>query len=115
MSRNQFSAILFFIEMVLIPVSGFSQLHKIQAGKLDFSRHEINWGLNYSGQHERDSWRTDDTKYYEKMFANTTDFFLENRFWDYTENLQQEFLGSVNAGPLWGKGNWNGKSWKMLG
>ena len=110
MSRNQFSAILFFIEMVLIPVSGFSQLHKIQAGKLEFSRHEINWGLNYSGQHERDSWRTDDTKYYEKMFANTTDFFLENRFWDYTENLQQEFLGSVKAGPLWGQGNWNDSS-----
>jgi hypothetical protein len=44
------------------------------------------------------------------MFANTADFFLENRIWDYTETRQHEFYGSVKAGPLWGQGNWNDSS-----
>jgi hypothetical protein len=107
MNSNQLSTIIFFIAVFVIPATAWSQLHKVQTDKLEFSRKEINMGLNYSGGNERESWRTDDSKYYEKMFANTADFFLENRIWDYTETRQHEFHGSLKAGPLWGQGNWN--------
>lgn len=111
MKRRQFITITFLISIFTVPISGWGQLHKVETDKLEFIRSEINWGLNYSGLNERDSWRTDEAKYDEKMYSNSANFLLENRIWDFSENLQHEFYGSVKAGPLWGKGTWNDSSY----
>lgn len=111
MRRNQLSAVVFLISMLIAPISGWAQLHKIQTDKLEFKRHEINWGLNYSAKNERESWKTDDAKYYEEMSSNSVNLLLENKFWDFSEDRQRQFFVSAKAGPLWGKGNWNDSSY----
>ncbi|HCE59018.1 MAG TPA: hypothetical protein DER09_14585 [Prolixibacteraceae bacterium] len=111
MKYSQLSAMVTLIAVFVVPVSGLAQLHKIQTDKLEFRRHEINWGLNYSGANERESWKTDDAKYYEEISTNSVNLFLENRYWNFSENRQQQFFVSAKAGPLWGNGNWNDSSY----
>ncbi len=111
MKHKRLFAIVFLISAIVIPMKGWSQLHKIQTDKLEFKRHEINWGLNYSGGSERDSWKTEEAEYFEEMTTNSAKIWIDNRFWDFREDRQQQFDISVKAGPLWGKGNWNDSSY----
>ncbi|MGE0018243.1 MAG: hypothetical protein AB7S72_01140 [Draconibacterium sp.] len=111
MKYSQLSAIVTLIAVFVVPVSGWAQLHKIQTDKLEFRRHEINWGLNYSAKKERESWRTDDAKYDEDVSSNSVNLLFENLLWDFNEDRQRQFFISAKAGPLWGKGNWNDSSY----
>lgn len=111
MKYSQLSAIVTLIAVFVVPVSGWAQLHKIQTDKLEFRRHEINWGLNYSGANEREEWNSEVASYNEELTTNSAKIWIENRFWDFTEDRQQQFDISAKAGPLWGKGNWNDSSY----
>ena len=72
----------------------------------DFHKQEFNWGLHYSLSNEREETRTEFWREYEKLKSNSAKFQINSRFWNFLDNKQEQIMFNLEAGPLWGNGNW---------
>ncbi len=97
---------LIFLATVFGSLEGFSQFDFRNTDLLQYRKNEIVWGIKFSGGNEREETRTDLWRSYEKLTNGAANLEFNNRFWNYTGNLQQSFEFKAGLGPLFGKGNW---------
>ena len=108
MNKYTFFSILSLIVLILAISSGngLAQYNFKNAEIFQFKKQEINWGLHYYAGTEREETRTEFWREYEELTAGSVKFQLNNRLWNFLDNKQESFEFNLEAGPLWGNGNW---------
>jgi len=108
MKRNTSYSVLLYIVFILVISTGssFAQYSFKNSEIFQFQKQEINWGLNYYAGSEREETRTEFWREYEELTTGAVKLQLNNRLWNFLENKQEQFEFNLEAGPLWGNGNW---------
>lgn len=98
----------FFVVFILIASSniGFAQYNFKNSEIFQYQKNEINWGLNYVANPEMEETRTENWREYEELFTGAAKFQFNNRFWNFQEFRQERLEFNLEAGPIWGNGNW---------
>ena len=108
MKRNtavKISGIICLLILSFVKISK-AQYDFINTENLDFQKSEINWGLRYNSDSEREETRTDITRIYEELKTGEVKFQVKNRFWNFLEDKQEQIEFNFETGPVWGNGNW---------
>jgi hypothetical protein len=108
MKRNTSYSVLLYIVFIHVISTGssFAQYSFKNSEIFQFQKQEINWGLNYYAGSEREETRTEFWREYEELTTGAVKLQLNNRLWNFLENKQEQFEFNLEAGPLWGNGNW---------
>ena len=108
MNKYTFFSIFTLIVFILALSSGkgLAQYNFKNSEIFQFQKQEINWGLQYYTGSEREETRTEFWREYEELNTGAVKFQLNNRLWNFQENKQERFEFNLEAGPLWGNGNW---------
>jgi hypothetical protein len=108
MKRNTSYSVLLYIVFILVISTGssFAQYSFKNSEIFQFQKQEINWGLNYYAGSEREETRTEFWREYEELTTGAVKLQVNNRLWNFLENKQEQFEFNLEAGPLWGNGNW---------
>jgi hypothetical protein len=108
MKRNTSYSVLLYIVFIQVISTGssFAQYSFKNSEIFQFQKQEINWGLNYYAGSEREETRTEFWREYEELTTGAVKLQLNNRLWNFLENKQEQFEFNLEAGPLWGNGNW---------
>ena len=85
---------------------GFAQYNFKNAEIFQYQKNEINWGLHYVANTEMEETRTEYWREYEEQFTGAAKFQFNNRYWYFQEFRQERLEFNLEAGPLWGNGNW---------
>ncbi len=95
------------IIVVLVSVqSVFAQYYFKNAKIYDFQKREFNRGLHFNVNTEREDTRSELWREYEELNNGAVKFQLQYRSWNFRDYKQEKYEFNVEAGPLWGKGNW---------
>lgn len=93
--------------VLLVSAQGvFAQYYFKNAKIYDFQKHEFNQGLHFNFNAEREETRTEFLRAYEELNNGAVKFQLQNRFWNLMDYKQEKIEFNIEAGPLWGNGNW---------
>lgn len=108
MNKYTFFSIFTLLLFILVISSGkgLAQYDFKNSEIFQFQKQEINWGLQYYAGSEREETRTEFWREYEELTTGAVKFQLNNRLWNFQENKQERFEFNLEAGPLWGNGNW---------
>ena len=108
MNKYTFFSIFTLIVFILAISSGngLAQYNFKNSEIFQFQKQEINWGLQYYTGSEREETRTEFWRGYEELTTGAVKFQLNNRLWNFQENKQERIEFNLEAGPLWGNGNW---------
>jgi hypothetical protein len=103
-------ACLIFLTLIisnfLFVKTGFAQYNFKNSEIFQYQKNEINWGLHYYAGTEREETRTGFWREYEELNSNAVKFQFKNLYWNFQETKQERIEFNLEAGPLWGNGNW---------
>ncbi|HSO87166.1 MAG TPA: hypothetical protein VLQ91_11480 [Draconibacterium sp.] len=108
MEKHTFATIFSFIVILLLSTisDGFAQYNFKNSEIFQYQKNEIDWGLHYYAGTEREETRTGLWREYEELNSNAAKFQFKNLFWNFQETKQERIEFNLEAGPLWGNGNW---------
>ncbi len=108
MKRNVIYPMALLIVLILTAFANRSQAQYNfkNSGVFLFQKNEIDWGLHYYASTEREEIRTELWREYEELATGPAKFQFKNRFWNFLDYKQERFEFNIEAGPLWGNGNW---------
>jgi hypothetical protein len=86
--------------------NSFAQYNFKNSENFMYQKNEIDLGLHYYAGSEREETRTEMWREYEELTTGAVKFQFQNRFWNFLDYKQERFDFNVEAGPLWGNGNW---------
>jgi hypothetical protein len=75
-------------------------------GNLSYKKKELNSGVRFGANNEREELRTDESRSYEELTTGVATFQFENRFLRFADYIQEELNFNFEVGPLGGFGNW---------
>jgi hypothetical protein len=101
-------AIVFSLVFILIVSSNivFAQYNFKNSEIFQYQKNEINWGFHYVANPEIEEIRTEFWREYKELFTGAAKIQLNNRSWNFQEFRQERIDFNLEAGPLWGNGNW---------
>ncbi len=102
-NRRSFNVILFLLTII---GSVKAQQNFDTTGVRFYEKKEITWGTLYHANKEREELLTDISKQYEEVSTGEIKFQFRNRYWSFLDLKQEQMELNVEAGPLWGNGNW---------
>ena len=88
----------------------FAQYYFKNADINDFQKREFNHGFHFNFNTEREETRTEFWREYEKLNIGAVKFQMQNRFWNFMDYKQEKIEFNIEAGPMWGNGNWTDSS-----
>ena len=107
MFQKMKKAKVFLIVFILISSNvGFAQYNFKNSEIFHYRKNEINWGLLYAANPEMEETRTEFWREYEELFTGAAKFQFSNHLWNFQEFKQERVDFNLEAGPLWGNGNW---------
>lgn len=71
-----------------------------------FRKKEFNLGAVFDGNNEREELCTDESREYEELMSGSVKLLLNSQFWNYLDYKQEQIIFNIEAGPVWGYGNW---------
>lgn len=95
--------ILFFI---LIGFNGTGQIESEIPEVPFYFKKELNNGLKFHGNSEREEFRTVENKSFEESTTGAVSYQFNSGFWNYMDYKQDELGINLEAGPYGGFGNW---------
>ena len=104
---KKYTAIVFFILILASVQNGFAQYYFKNAEIYNFQKREFNKGFHFNFNTEREETRTEFWREYEKLNTGSVKFQFQSRYWDFRDYKQEKTEINFEAGPIWGKGNWN--------
>lgn len=105
MIKSHISQILFVFFMAFsLLVTG--QVKNENEEYLFYRKKELNAGLLFGGNSEREQLLTKDTKFSEEQTTGFTGFKFNSSFWNYLNYKQDELKFDLEVGPFGGFGNW---------
>jgi len=112
MKKNAVASVVLLLGLLLIiSVSdSFAQYNFKNSETFQYQKNEIDWGLHYYSGSEREEIRTDTWGEFEELTTGAVKFQFRNQFWKFLEYKQERFDFNVEAGPIWGNGNWGDSS-----
>lgn len=112
MKKNAVASIFSLVVlMLIISVSdSFAQYNFKNSETFQFQKNEIDWGLHYYSGSEREEIRTETWGEFEDLTTGAVKFQFKNQSWNFLEYKQERFDFNIEAGPLWGNGNWSDSS-----
>ena len=96
----------FLLVLFFFSERGFSQPHSDSTSLSFFIKKELNTGVVFSFNAEREELRTDKTRNFEEITKGFAGFRLENRNWFFLPYRQETWNILFEARPWYGKGNW---------
>jgi hypothetical protein len=75
-----------------------------------YKKKELNTGLVFYGNSEREEFRTDLSRSYEEITSGSVAFQFKNNFWNYLDYKQDFLKFNFEVGPFYGFGNWTESS-----
>lgn len=101
-------AVVFSLVFILIVSSNivFAQYNFKNSEIFQYQKNEINWGFHYVANPEMEETRTEFWREYEELFTGAAKFQFSNHYWNFQEFRQERIDFNLDAGPLWGNGNW---------
>ena len=75
-----------------------------------YQKKEINNGVLFFLNNERDELRTDESRFYEKLTTGTAAYQFKFRDWNFMDYKQDFWELSFDAGSFYGQGNWQDSS-----
>jgi len=107
---KKYNVIVIFGLIVFLVLSaaniGFAQ-YDFRSAKIDeFQKQELNWGLHFKVDNEREETRTELWREYEELQTGAVKFQFNNRFYNFLDRKQEQVEFNFEVGPLWGNGSW---------
>lgn len=99
----------FLLLSVVLFLSVYTVSGQYQGNKSEvyfYEKNELNFGLQYEANSEREQLLTDFTKEYEEMETGFVKFQFKNNYWNFLDSKQEHIKFNFEVGPLWGNGNW---------
>lgn len=99
----------FLLLSVVMFLSVYTVFGQYQGNKSEvyfYEKNELNFGLQYEANSEREQLLTDFTKEYEEMATGFVKFQFKNNYWNFLDSKQEHIKFNFEVGPLWGNGNW---------
>ena len=108
MTKNEILRISCLVGIVffMTEINGFAQYKFDKNEVFEFQKKELNWGLKFDVQSEREETRTKSWREFEEITTGAAKLQFNNRYWNFAENKQEQIDLNFEAGPLWGRGNW---------
>lgn len=95
-----------FVFLVLSVTSLVAQEDKGFSDVLFFEKKELNNGVLFYGNKEREELRTDFSKYYEELTFGSVAYQFKNSYWNFLDYKQDFLEFNFDVGPYYGSGNW---------
>ena len=105
-SIQRTSFVILCLLATILPVCVAGQQNLDSAGIRLYEKKEITWGVLYRAHKEREELFTANSKQYEQISMGEVKFRLSSRHWNFLDFKQEELELNLDAGPLWGNGNW---------
>jgi len=108
MKKNAVASVvaLVVLNLIISANKSFAQYNFKNSEIFLFQKNEIDWGLHYYSGTEREETRTETWREYEELTTGAVKFQFKNQFWNFQEFKQERYDFNLEAGPLWGNGNW---------
>jgi hypothetical protein len=106
MKNFGFKVIIVLLVLLFFSESGFSQPNRDSTSLNFFIKKELNTGVVFSFDAEREEFRTDKTRNFEEIAKGFARFRWETRNWIFLPYRQETWNILFEAGPWYGKGNW---------
>lgn len=109
---KKYSTLQYFIPLFLMffSLSVFAQVEPKNSEVLYYKKKELNSGLLFFANSEREEFRTDLSKSYEELTSGTAAFQFKNSFWNFLDYKQDFLEFNFELGPFYGFGNWTDSS-----
>jgi len=85
---------------------GFAQFAFKNAELYEFQKQELNWGMHFNVDNEREEIRSESWREYDELRTGAFKFQLNSRFLNFLDYKQERVEFNFEVGPLWGNGNW---------
>ncbi len=97
---------IFVLVLLFFSVTVLAQEVNGPAGVLNYKKKELNTGVRFGVDGEREELRTDESRSYEELTTGVATFQFESRYFKFADYVQEELNFNFEVGPLVGTGNW---------
>lgn len=105
-SINKTYFIVLFLLAIILPGWVVGQQNFDTLNTRFYVKKEITWGIFYQANKEREELLTDVSKQNEEILIREIKFQFRNRYWTFLDFKQEQLELNLEAGPIWGSGNW---------
>ncbi|MEN8117571.1 MAG: hypothetical protein ABFS16_11370 [Bacteroidota bacterium] len=107
MRKSRYIIKIFFSGLIIaLAFVVHAQENGINNQVVSFKKQELNSGLVFDLNSEREELRTDESRYFEELTLMNAKFRFENRFWNLLDFKQEQLDAVFEIGPFGGYGNW---------
>ena len=92
--------------LLFLSVAVLAQVESSKSDNMFYKKKELNSGFRLGGNSDREEFRTDETRNYEKTTTGEANFQFSNRYWKFYDYMQERLEFNFEVGPFGGFGNW---------